>query len=596
MRLPAGPEGAGAAELGAGELGAGASAREPWPVRAFCVAILGGALAAGVVLLAGGAARPAIGPVLLLAVAVALCVNRFALFPSEQAATAEAAVLLAAVVAFRAEAAFLGPLAVALLVGPLDTLHWEQRSFLRMAHNAGNRGLAVLAASLGFVVATDAAGTSPAALALAVAVATLAFAAVDIVLSVGLLLLQGQGPRGALRHVLDIDALTVPVALYGALAGFLAGELGWWATALALLPAAFVPEVALARARWRVTVVRDVMLASALLAVVVGGARITPVPDTATLGALVGLAILAGLELGVDARATVPPMLAVVVVAAVVVADGDRAFFAASLVAVTGTLIACWQSRVSSRPRLLVALATAGVGGLLAAAVSEVAPSAPGAAALVVIAAGLGFQVVGLAIGASRRGVVVGLAWAAPLLVAAVAWASVWDLVGLGGGVVFGVALAASAAAAVGWGTPPWRSRVLGRWVSGRAPRSHRVVLLAVAAAAVAGAAVAGALADADARSAGGWVAVGLGEAALAMGSLGVRQWRFAPGPRRRSMTALLLIAAALAVVVPGLARDGSAWAPIVVAASMVVVVVIARVPAGLAHRAAPGRREARRP
>ena len=174
------------------EVTAGVSAREPRTVRAFCIAILGGALAAGAALLAAGAPRPAIGPVLLLAVAVALCVNRFALFPSEQAATAEAAVLLAAVVAFRDDAVFLGPLAVALLVGPLDTLHWEQRSFLRMAHNAGNRGLAVLAASTGFVAVTDAAGASPVALALAVVAGTVAFAAVDVVLSVALLLLQGE--------------------------------------------------------------------------------------------------------------------------------------------------------------------------------------------------------------------------------------------------------------------------------------------------------------------------------------------------------------------------------------------------------------------
>ena len=54
--------------------------------------------------------QPAPGPVLLLALAAALCVNRFALFPTEHASTAEAAVLVAAVVGFRDDAVYLGPL------------------------------------------------------------------------------------------------------------------------------------------------------------------------------------------------------------------------------------------------------------------------------------------------------------------------------------------------------------------------------------------------------------------------------------------------------------------------------------------------------
>ena len=385
----------------------------------------------------------------------------------------------------------------------------------------------------------------------------------------------------------------MPVAFYGAAAGFLAGELGWWATALALVPAAFVPEVVLARGRWRVAVVRDLVLALAVLGVIVGCTLITPVPDPAPLAVLVALGVLAGLELGADARAPVPPLLAVVVVAAVVVTDGDRVFFAAALVAVAGTLTAWWRSRLSSRLRLLAALTTAGAGGLLAAAVSEVAPSALGAAALVALGAGLAFEVVVVACGPSRRPLAVRLAWAAPLLVAAVAWASAWDVVGLGGGALFGGALAATAAAAAWWGAPPWISRVLGRAVRGRAPHAHRAVLLAVEGAAVLGAAVAGSAPDADTRLALGWIAVGTVDAGVAMAALGVRQWRFAPGPRRRSLTILLVTAAAPAVVVPGLARDGSGWAPVVVAACTVVVLGIARVPAGLARRAAPASDEA---
>ena len=92
--------------------------REPGGVRRFCLAILGTAIGIGCVLAAAGASFPAPGPVFLLALAVALCINRFALFPSEQAATAEAAVLLAAVVGFRHDAVFLGPLAVAVAERP----------------------------------------------------------------------------------------------------------------------------------------------------------------------------------------------------------------------------------------------------------------------------------------------------------------------------------------------------------------------------------------------------------------------------------------------------------------------------------------------
>src|SRR4029077_444799 len=132
------------------------------------------------------------------------CVNRFALFPTEHASTAEAAVLLAAVVGFRDDAVFVGPLIVALLVGPLDALHWEQRSFVRMAHNAGNRGLATLAASAAFVVCSDALGSSTLSWCLVVVVAGGAFVAVDLVLSATLLHLLGERMRAAFRHLFEV--------------------------------------------------------------------------------------------------------------------------------------------------------------------------------------------------------------------------------------------------------------------------------------------------------------------------------------------------------------------------------------------------------
>jgi hypothetical protein len=53
---------------------------------------------------------------------VAFCLGLLA------AALGTGAVLLAAVVGFRDDAVFLGPLVVALLVGPLDAFHWGQRA------------------------------------------------------------------------------------------------------------------------------------------------------------------------------------------------------------------------------------------------------------------------------------------------------------------------------------------------------------------------------------------------------------------------------------------------------------------------------------
>src|SRR4051794_15553942 len=179
----------------------------PRAARWFSVGLCGSAVLAGIVAFAAGAPLPPIGPVLLLAVAAALCVNRFALFPSEHAATAEAAVLLAAVVGFRADAAILGPLVVALLVGPLDALHWEQHSFLRMAYNAGNRGLATLTAAAGFAGTRELLGTSTAAWVVTVLVSATAFAVVDVVLSVALLRLHHERFRIALAHVLEVDVL-----------------------------------------------------------------------------------------------------------------------------------------------------------------------------------------------------------------------------------------------------------------------------------------------------------------------------------------------------------------------------------------------------
>ena len=88
-------------------------------------------------LLASGAPAPALGPVVLLVAVVAFSVNRYTFFPSELAVTAESAVVLAAVVSFSSDAPLLGPLVVAMAVGPVDMVHWEQT---RLTPHGAQRG------------------------------------------------------------------------------------------------------------------------------------------------------------------------------------------------------------------------------------------------------------------------------------------------------------------------------------------------------------------------------------------------------------------------------------------------------------------------
>ena len=123
---------------------------DPGRWRWFAVGLFAVGVAIGTALIVSGRPLPQPGPVLVLAVFVVIAVNRFAFFPTELAVTAEAAVLVAAVVAFRHDSALVGPWCVAFLAGPLDLLHWRQRSFVRMAYNAGNRMVATLAAAATF--------------------------------------------------------------------------------------------------------------------------------------------------------------------------------------------------------------------------------------------------------------------------------------------------------------------------------------------------------------------------------------------------------------------------------------------------------------
>ena len=123
----------------------GVDGRDPRSACALALVLAAAAIGIGVSLVGRGDPLPPAAPTLALVVVLAIAVNRGAFFPTELMATAEAAVLFAAIVGFRRDATLLGPLIVALAVGPLDAVHWRQRAVVRMAYNSGSQGLSVLA-------------------------------------------------------------------------------------------------------------------------------------------------------------------------------------------------------------------------------------------------------------------------------------------------------------------------------------------------------------------------------------------------------------------------------------------------------------------
>jgi hypothetical protein len=519
-----------------------------WTLAAVGLAVL-------VALVAGGGHAPPLVPSLLLVLVLALCVGRMALYPSEIAATAELAVLLCAVTAFRSEAPVTGPLLLGLLVGPLDVVHWRQRSFVRMAYNSGNRALAALAASGAFAGVTALLGSTVAGLVAATAVGAAAAAVIDNAVTVGLVVCLGSDARAARRELLDIDALALPLAAIGGATGFLATGVGWWAAAIPLSGLAFVPELLQARARIPARVARDALLAVELVVALVVVAAFAPAPPWTTVVLLTVIGVALGLELVVDAAVPVPPVLGVAVVAAAVSVGGDAAVFAGALVASVATMTAWWCSGRGDQPlpAAIAVLVAAGAGVLTALVVGT---DAVGEAwfALLGLGASVDFGlVVLLAARARRRVEVAALVWTLPLAAVAVS-AGLSPKIGGNGSVLlsFGAILAAGVFAA--WcGSTPWRSRFvslrLGR-VAGRGrPRRQAQILFVVAAAISGGIAtlVHGLAADWCA-----WFMVVSGEAACAMSLTATRQWRFTR--RRRVRETTVAISGALGVLVAGTA------------------------------------------
>ena len=192
-------------------------------------------------------------------------------------------------------------------------------------------------------------------------------------------------------------------------------------------------------------------------------ALFAPLPDPAVLAGLVVLAVLAGLELRVDARGPIPRWL-------------PRWWWSRSSWVVTPrSRVRCsspssppappgfWYKAVGGGPPARGGRRGGG-GGRLRRATDR-------AGALV---AALVFELV--IVTRIRR-----IVWTAPLVCSAIALAYGWEAIGAAGALVFGAGMLAIDAAAAAWGAPPWASRVLGPWAGGLRTGAHRAVVLITA-------------------------------------------------------------------------------------------------------------------
>jgi hypothetical protein len=422
--------------------------------------VLAGALGALVALVVVGAAWPPMLPLAILAVVLAVSTNRDVLFPGEYAASADVAVLVAAVVAFRGQGALVGPLMLGLLAGVLDIVHWQQRSFVRMAWNSGERGLAALGAAGAFAAAAHGVGASPAALAMAALAAAAAGTAVDAALSVGQFVAHGGTVRDGARAVIEIDALVLPLACAGAASGFLAGAVGWWAILPPTLALGLVPELVQARARVPRTWCATRCSQSRSRRSRAWWFRSSRFPTTHGRRAPRRRGAGRG-GTGRGARTSVPVALGLAVVAAAFTVTASHALFAGLLVGATATASSWWCTRAGGRARTISAVALAAIGGAASGAVvGEVdgltVPAVLGAVAAVAVFAAV--ALVAQDSGWRTREAMVPV-WAAPIVAMVV-----------GPGIVVATAqrrsaagprAALSAVALVWCGAAPWRAGCL---------------------------------------------------------------------------------------------------------------------------------------
>ncbi len=282
------------------------------------------------------------------------------------------------------------------------------------------------------------------------------------------------------------------------------------------------------------------------------------------------VAVLVGLEFEVDARVAVPPLFAMLVVAALVVIRGEGVWASAVVAVVTGTVVSWSLGPVRTVRRVVVASSLAAGATALAVGASELVgsrhdmPAAFGAATV--------FAVVVASVGSGRRARLVAFGWSAPLVALTFATAVVWHTVGAGGAPLAFAWLAVVAVAAATWGSPPWA----GRWVARVSTRVHvrarRALLLGIAVTACTSGVVAVACPPGDPRTAAAGVAVALATSVATACSLGVRQWRFAP--RSRAIAASMVGFAVILALGAGRGlAAGHAWAVLVMVLSVALAV-----------------------
>jgi hypothetical protein len=564
--------------------------------RAFALGLEGVAVLAGigVVSRAGtmpSAARPVLVLLALLAVAV-LCANREALFSSELAATAEASVVLCAVVVFHDDAALFGPFLIGFASGWLDVHHWSRRSFVRMSFNSGNRALGALTAAASLEIVVGVLGGSTGALAVGAAVAGFVFVVIDgALLSALVVLRDGISARAAARDVARLDVWSLPLALFGAAIGLLTVEVGLWMWILAVAPAAWVPEALLVPrpvAWWTraapLARVASIVVAIGAVAVVVlvtlGGSSIEATAFVVGMGALLGI------DAVVDRRIVVPPILAAVMVVAVASVARADAAPAAALTACAAAAVS-WSFVAPPRRGMARAVLSAIVIGGLAGWVHGTYGSVP----LTVLV-----MLVGIAVAAPSRRVLAATGWTMPFVLLAAttielyrsfAWTMAASLAV--------VALLAATALVVSTAQTPWRGRAApwllsSRWLS--SPRTVWWSLTAVTTVTATGAVTNEVLGS---RAPAAWI-VGvalLTELAAALALARVQLWRFG---RRRALEATGLVASATTAWLAadrGVSPDAGGLAVALGVIAAVTVLVVSRstlVVAGRVGSEVPGR------
>lgn len=547
-------------------------------VRRYCLAVFAVGTAAGVALLVGGAAMPPIAPVLLFGMLFLLYVNRFTLFPSELAMTAEEVLTVFAIVAFRRDAPYLGPWCVALLAGPLDLVHWRHHAFARMAYNVGNKAIAGLVGALAFAAIERTWGTSTPAMLLGAVVVATVCTIVDFALTAGLVDLLGE-PR-PLRHALVLVRSDPVLGVIGAAAGYLATGVGWWAAALLVVPLALLPD-RLARRRRRTHRMRRAMrslLGPTIVVVLLAGAVIVAVcsPSAASLTNGVALAVfgvMLGAELRVTGRVALPGILVIVVVPAFVLLTGLVAMCVGVAAAALAVVFAT-PSRTVARawlPILGVALSVAGAWIVY----SEISSGDDVARGLWrAVAAAMAFELLLVGFGSRRR---VDVVWTLPVVVSAAALALVWAALGAPGIVVFAGGMLFVFAVVAWCAAPPWPSRLLVPIVTAlpSSTTRRRVVVFVLACTSV-GLACGSVGREGQTRDV--WVLlavfVGLLQGSVAM--VVVRQWRFVSW--RRACDAAVVIGACgvlvTAYVLLGVA--GSPWGPVCIVGLLSALGVVA--------------------